>query len=179
MDEGLNYNLELLIDPETLEQELSAAFKQVVATAAHIGQVHDAVISKTGKILGQERTQLIEDLDQLFIRLAVVYAHFTRVASDKALVDLPLRVPIEMRTTKFVASGNLSEQDVNQVTSFTKDFNTRIVSRIKDMLVAYKQAVSDETVDDEEYRRLFRSLDGILYGILILRYTIKSLLIDR
>jgi hypothetical protein len=179
IDGGLNYTLEILVDPETLSQELSAAFKRVIETAASISQVYGAVVSKAGKILGQERTQLIEDLDGLFTRLVVLYAHFQRGGTERARDNLPLRVPIEVRRNKFLARGSLTDDDVKGVTSFIGEFNGRVVAKIKSMLVEYREAVADGTIDDGEYRSLFRTLDGILYDILILRYSIKSLLVDQ
>ena len=62
IDHKLHFNIEIRVDSELLEQDLSQLFKNTIVTATNIKKNYDYCISKEGKILGQERIKLVESL---------------------------------------------------------------------------------------------------------------------
>jgi hypothetical protein len=60
IDKDLNFQVEILIDSEILRHGLLRLFRNTIGYASKISAQYDAFIARDGKILGQERIQLLE-----------------------------------------------------------------------------------------------------------------------
>ena len=68
-------------------------------------------MEKEGRILGQERIQLIEALDNLFILLVILRIRLEKsLSTDISLTDeLYYKVPIKIKVNKFAIHGKLKK----------------------------------------------------------------------
>ena len=181
IDDRLRFSVEVLVDPGALEQDLSDLFKKTIAVATRIGRECESMSGGEGKILGQERTHLIESMDTLFTHLAILFHRLKRNLPEERRVtkNIVFKVPLGKRYNKFIARGALSRGDLHSVKQFSRDYGERILSRIKDMLMQYKDGLNDRDHRAEKFEQLYRVLDSILYNTLIMRYSMQNILLDQ
>ncbi|MFW6180997.1 MAG: hypothetical protein ACOC8N_04545 [Spirochaetota bacterium] len=181
IDERYRFSVEVLVDTGSLEQDMAGLFKKTIAVATRIGREYESMTAGEGKILGQERTHLIESLDTLFTHLVILFHRLKRNLPEERQVTeiIDFKVPLRVRYNKFVARGELSRDDLYSVRQFGRDYGERILSKIKDMLMQYKDGLNDREHRVEKFQKLYRLLDGILYNTLIMRYNIQNLLLDQ
>ena len=117
IDHKLHFNIEIRVDSELLEQDLSQLFKNTIVTATNIKKHYDYFISKEGKILGQERIKLVESLDNIFIFLVIMRNRLEKnIQMDpNILKDLKFRVSNELKHGKFIMQGRLKKSDISKL----------------------------------------------------------------
>lgn len=178
IDSSLNFSIEIMIDSGLLKQPLSQLFKTTIVTATQINKEYAHFMTKEGKILGQERIQLVESLDSLFILLVIL-----RIRLEKSLsVGVSLkecRAPIEMKFNKFVIQGKLERDDLYGIENFNVGYESLILEKIKELLVKYKQALQDNQVQIQKIEELYLTFDDVFYNSIAMRYNIENCLIDR
>jgi hypothetical protein len=180
INDSLGYTLEVLTDTGALDRDLTTLFKNAISNATLIGKKYENMAAGDRKILGQERTQLIESLDALFTSLVILHQRLSRslpVKPDEQ--ESRKKVPLRVRYNKITASGALSTEDVKRVRRFSTEYNARVLDKLKEMLLRYKNALGSTDRQAERFSDLFRILDSILYETLIIRYSIQNLLVDQ
>lgn len=181
IDNKLNFNIEIMVDSELLEQDLSQLFKNTIVIATNINKQYDYFMSKEGKILGQERIQLVESLDNMFVLLVIMRIRLKKnISMDAALIkELNFKVPINVKYNKFTIQGKLTKDDLFEMQSFKKGYSVLIFNKIKEILIKYKSVLNGKGVLNDRLLELYRTFDGILYNSIVIRYKLENCLIDR
>jgi hypothetical protein len=179
VDEKLNFSLELIVDPALREQDVAALFKRIVVVAAKTRREYNHFMDKEGRILGQERTQLIEDLDELFSCAALLS---TRIRKNETGGGENLRmVPLRMKHNKFLSEGRLLETDAVQVGSFSLGYELLVLNRMKELLANYRNLAVSPPASEKRagsIEELAACFDEILYNLLVMRYNLQNCLLD-
>ncbi len=181
IDSNLNFTIEIMIDTDIEEQDLSQLFKNTIVSATKINKRYDHLIDKEGRILGQERIQLIEALDNLFVLLVILRIRLEKsLPADISLKDeMYYKVPIKIKVNKFAIHGKLKKDDPFKIENFSEGYEGLIFNKIKEMLMKYQDAVKDEHLQINKFAELYLIFDDILYNSIVMRYNLEICLIDR
>jgi hypothetical protein len=183
VDNKLNFQIELLIDPVLKEMDTRRLFRSIIAIAKKIQLQYAIFIKKEGKILGQERTQLIEQLDYLFAFLSVLRDKLRERFSSGSQIKLNYqdKVFINHQYNKFRVIGKFRKDDLFGIENFNKGYEVLIRKGIKELMVKYK----DLKITRKNKKRLlnkakdvYQSFDDILYNVIVMRYNLQNCLID-
>jgi hypothetical protein len=182
VDTKLNFNIELMIDPLLKEMDLSQLFKNTITIATKIQKQYDVFMKKEGKILGQERTQLIEDLDSLFCFLVILHDRLKKNISIEDIYSnkVNYRVPIYVKFNKFVSQGKLRNDDLFSIENFSRGYEVLILNKIKELLLYYKntRSTTGNNKSLEGFEELYRTFDEIFYNLIVMRYNLQNCLVD-
>jgi hypothetical protein len=181
IDPKLHFKIEVRLDSEFLEQELSQILKNTIVVATNIKKQYDHFIAKEGKILGQERIKLVESLDNLFILLVMMRMRLEKNISMEpaSKKELNYKVPINFKPNKFTIQGKLAKDNLFGMQNFNKGFTDLIFNKIKDILIKYKSVSNGEGLLNKRLLELYRIFDDILYNSIVLRYNLENCVIDK
>ena len=138
-------------------------------------------MEKEGRILGQERIQLIEALDNLFVNLVTLRIRLEKsLSTDISLTDeLYYKVPIKIKVNKFAIHGKLKKDDLFSIKNFSEGYEGLIFNKIKQMLMKYQDALKDKQLLVHKLEELYLIFDDILYNSIVMRYNLENCLIDK
>jgi len=181
IDDKLNFNVEIMIDPAFSEINLPDLFKKTIVLSNSINNQYTVFIVRDGKVRGQERTQLIEALDNLFILLVVLCLKLIDVFSPRVKPEgeLLYKVPFSKKLNKIVAKGKLNDRELFGIKNFNEGYENLIIDKIKKLLISYKNIINSDSSSQDEFREMFLTFDDIFYNFIIIRYNIENLLLDR
>jgi len=182
MDKDLNFRVEILSDSEILRHDLTGLFRNTIGYASKIGAQYDSFITRDGKILGQERIQLLESLDNLFIYLVMLQVRLESVHGaerTKAESNYGFKISIEKRSNKLTASGKIVQEDLYGIKTFSAGFATLILGKIKKLLIMYKNSIQGDEIREHGFGEIYSMIDDIFYNIIAVRYNLENCLIDR
>jgi len=182
IDRELNFRVEILFDSEILRRDLTGLFRNTIGYASKIGAQYDSFITRDGKILGQERIQLLESLDNLFIYLVMLRVRLESVhGPDRASVESNrgFKVSIEKKSNKLTASGKIVPEDLYGIKDFSSGYTTPILGKIKKLLIMYKNSIQGEAIQEHGFGEIYSMVDDIFYNIIAVRYNLENCLIDR
>jgi len=179
VDEKLNFTLELIVDPLLKKSDLANLFKHTISIATKIQKEYVLFIEKEGRILGQERTQLIEDLDSLFSYLAILSNKLS--GSFFPHDETHYRIFLHAKYNKMVSRGRIHEEDIAKIKNFLKGYELLIMSKIRELLLNFKHLMNSEK--DKKgaikwFEELYETIDSLLYNLLVIRYNLQNCLID-
>ena len=181
IDVNLHFKIEVRLDSDVSEQELSQLLKNTIVIATNIKKQYDLFMAEEGKILGQERIRLVESLDNLFTFLVLMRIHLGKnLSMDPVIIkQLDIKVPIAVKHNKFSIQGKLRREDLYGMQNFTKGFTIPIYEKIKVILIKYKSVLNGESLLNDSVLGLYRTFDNILYNLIVLRYNLENCLIDK
>jgi hypothetical protein len=181
VNDDLTFSLEILADPIYVRLKLTKSFNEAVATATGIANEYEAYIEKEGKIRGQIRTRIIEDLDRLFTLLIVVRDKLQelRNKSQAPGKGLSYKVPLVIKGKKYTSQGAIQQKDIVIPYSFSSGYQTLILSTFKNLLINCSEVLNGKKTQDNRLRSIFLMFDDLFYNILVMRYKLRNLLIDR
>lgn len=182
IDKDLNFQVEILFDSEILRHGLPRLFRNTIGYASKISAQYDAFIARYGKILGQERIQLLESLDNLFIYLVLFRVRLeSEHRPDRRPEDSTrsFKVHIEKRTNKLTTFGKIVQEDLYGIKNFSSGYETLILEKIKKLLIVYKNSIQGETIRENRFGEIYSMIDDIFSNIIAVRYNLENCLIDR
>ena len=143
-------------------------------------------MGNTGKLLGPARTTIIYNLDGIFIYLMVLQQNMNEQLDTIFLTEImntfEKKVHFETHFNKYHSSGTLLEEDINKVKSFIPVFNEKILNRIKEIVWHFRN-ITESKESKEKIKASIISLyyifDITFYNLLILRYCLENVLIDK
>jgi hypothetical protein len=183
VDKELNFQIEILIDPLLQEMDTRTLFRSIITIAKKIQLQYSTFIKEEGRILGLERTLLIENLDYLFVQLSVLRKKLKDhlISNNNILEEYQDKVFITYQFNKFSVIGKFRKEDLFSIENFKKDYEVLIRKKIKDLLVRYKYL----RINRKNRKRLlnkvkevYHTFDDILYNIVEMRYNLQNCLID-
>ncbi|HEQ71524.1 MAG TPA: hypothetical protein ENN69_03465 [Spirochaetia bacterium] len=155
--------------------------KTVISTTSQIKDQYDHTMARYGKLIGQGRIGLLEQLDNLFINLLLLYENLKQSTRDQYLAfqkKFEFKVMIDNKNNKYYSSGIISERDVALPNNFGQAYNELIVGNIKRLLVRYKE-VMNNPAQAENLTDIYAIMDQVLYQFIILRYNVLKCNIDK
>jgi len=181
IDDELNFTIEIIIDPDFLNANVADLFKKAITLSTNINNQYAGFIAREGRIRGQERTQLIEALDNLFILLVMLRLKFMDVLSPPVMreEDLLYKVPLSRKLNKLVATGKLNEKELFGIKNFNEGYEKLILNKIKKLLINYKNIINSQSSSSDDSEEMFLTFDDIFYNSIIIRYNLENLLLDR
>jgi len=175
-DISFKFSLEIISSKEEIELSLADILRKITVYSTKFTNLYDEIINKRGKIFGQERILIIENIDQLFIMSVLfLFKLLGMIKNDINILDF--KVPITFSQNKFISSGSILKEDMNSVDKINVFFENNILFKIKEILVYYKKIFEVENKMDI-FMKLLNNIDDILYNIIILRHNIKNCIVD-
>jgi hypothetical protein len=155
-------------------------FKKTIARAVVVKKIYTTIIDKDGRISGQKRPQLVEALDTLFIYLVVLrdkllgnYAPLSQTRSADQV-----KVPLQKKFNKHVAAGSINQEDLLKITNFAGSFDSRILSKLKELLTKYNELVKAGDKENS-FNALASAFDELFYNLLLIRNNLENVSFDR
>ncbi len=167
-----------LAKPNSLTTSITSAievFKQ-------IDDLYVESVSNDGRILGTERTELLNIIDLLFNLMVLIWKNLDGAAGDTY-------IKIENRQVQFLlnihesnglwkGSGRLTPIMVKPAKNFKAIYTKKLSPEVINFLKTYKSACEDNTIDENEKDDLRKGIRQVLYYTLFLRLQIEKCLID-
>jgi hypothetical protein len=181
VNSDLKFSLEILADPIYSKLKLTQGFNEAVATATGIANEYEAHIEKEGKIRGQVRTRIIEDLDRLFTLLIVVREKLQELKKEQYSPheSISYKVPLVVRGKKYTGQGTIQKKDIATPYTFSSGYGALILSRFKNLLINCYEVLNGQEMRSSRIQKIFLMFDDLFYNILVMRYKLRNLLIDR
>jgi hypothetical protein len=181
VNDDLEFSLEILADPGYTKLKLTQGFNEAVATATGIANEYEAYLEKEGKIRGQIRTRIIEDLDRLFTLLLVVREKVQELRNKSRVQGkgFSYKVPLVVKGKKYTSQGAIRQKDIDIPYSFSSGYGTLVLSKFKNLLINCSEVLNSQEAQDNRLRYIFLMFDDLFYNILVMRYKLRNLLIDR
>lgn len=165
------------VDPNT---DLASIMTHAAALAASVKKLHADATAASGRLLGQDRIDLIAELDRLFIALLALRERLRRAAlgQKKEVTSTDFRVPFRKDTEKYAAGGYLRRDHVDEIQDFRQTFDTLIVDRFKQMVGQFQNG-GKEALNSLLSPEMFAALDSLFYNLLLLRFNIEQCRINN
>ncbi len=182
IDKNLNFRVEILFDSEILRHELPGLFRNTIGYASKIKAQYEYFMARDGKIRGQERVQLLDSLDNLFINLVMLRIRLESVhqaGGGSRDANYSYKVNIENRHNKVVVFGKIVQEDLFGIRNFSSDYETLILVKIKELLIMYRNSIQEGTIQEIGFGSMYSMIDDIFYSIVVVRYNLENCLIDR
>jgi hypothetical protein len=181
IDDKQRFHVEVMVGQDLYTKSLSEIIACVTADSKRIKQVYTDFKLKEGGIHGQGRVQLIEGLDDLFGVLLLLRQNLTERAPREvsSIMKLVRRVTIDVKINKFMAKGTLVNNEISNLESFNAGYDVLVVKRIKDLLLKYKNTLNSEELLLDDYMDLYNTFAEIFHNIILIRYAVENLLLDK
>ena len=181
VSEDLKFLIEIMSDSFLSKLELAKGLKEAIATATGIANEYKAYIAKEGKIRGQERARMIENLDRFFTLLIILREKLQESKIRKHFSDKEFlyKVPIRVKGNKYVGYGTLQKKDVAAKYTFNSGYETLILWKLKGLLIYCYRTLNGQEIQEDNLQDMYLMFDDLFYNILVMRYKLRNLLIDR
>ncbi len=181
-EDNFSYQFKSTIDRNQARNTMSEWLHIIMGLLKEIWELYQDIIEKTGKISGQERSQLVDKLDELFNSLLVLQRTMHENIPPQLVRSLELkpRISVIFNLNNFSSHGTLKEQDMHSITGFDAAYNEKLIPGIKELLLKYKRlAETGQSSTVADFQSVFNVFDEIFYQLLILRYNLVNCVIDR
>ena len=170
----LGYRLDVLPENSGVENT-KALLKETALMAGRVKKMHQAYAGD-GRLQGQERVDLVAGLDRLFIDLVEI--------RDRLLAGngggREHKVPIERHNNKYSSRGALLRSDLAGIPTFGEFYQQQVLAQLRDLLLKLQEnGAATGTSSRPDRESAVRTVDDILYAILLVRYGVENLLLDN
>jgi hypothetical protein len=173
------YSIEVIPLANLLAMDQLSLFKEVAGATGKIKNIYERSITRSRKIIGNERIKLVEAIDNLFIFLCIISDKIKNNAQISLENKDDLKIPLDNKMNKFYSSGQIKENDLFNIRDFNHSYQNLIVNKIKDLLVSFKNSIENNQIKSTSVSHIFKSIDSMLYYLIILRYNLKNCMIDK
>ena len=162
--------------PET-RQGTGERLRAFVLAMNQVKALYKELIADDGKLIGQERYQLIQVIDEALSELIYLRADFEK-ASKHEFTALNMRynykLQVHLKPNRWSGRGMLGVYRAMKVQEFELWLNRIIKERLVKLIQFYAQALSDGILDSRERIVLTRALDRLIFGLILVRINLQS-----
>lgn len=140
-------------------------------------------IANDGKIIGLERSRLLDLIDEFFNMLIMVWK---KLIAGSGISKLKIEntasgfvMHLKEKDLIWEAQGKLSMDMIRPVKNFSTLFNKELSSKIKNFLNCYKESCEDGVLDSKERKKMQNELEEVFYYCLFLRFQVELCLVGK
>ena len=161
-----------------------ARLRRSIVAFRQVEEVYLRAISNDGKIIGAERIQLLEALDDFFNLILLLYCLLFIKDRTEAHISIKdsvrdFYVNFTVREYHWSSGGRLTEDMVRPVVNFRKIFTDKLSPEVSRFLSHYKAALKDRVIDDDESSQLRTDVKRMIYICVYLRFQIQMCLVSE
>ncbi len=164
------------------KNDLSSSITSAIEVFKQIDDLYAQSVSNDGRIVGTERTELLNIIDILFNLMVLIWKNLDGSGGDT-------HIKIENKQVHFLlnihesnglwkGSGRLTPIMVKPAKNFKALYTGKLSPEVVNFLKTYKEACEDNTIDEKEKEDLRKGIRQVLYYTLFLRLQIEKCLID-
>jgi hypothetical protein len=174
------FKVEGFIDISPSKYKLKSLFEIIVKKAGDIKEVYTKTISNDGKIVGNERSMIISEIDTFFKLLMMFRVYLNSSVEDyEALYEINNKVEIEFFASRFKCSGFIKSEESEVSRTFGSWYDKIMIEQLKMLVHSYKTACEDGIITVDELKSLNILLDEILYQLVVIRYQVEYMVISK
>ncbi len=149
-----------------------------------IDKEYKKAIGNDGKIIGTERTDLLNRVDML---LDIVIITWRNLVGGLAAKESHIRIDnpefdfwfqIHEANGIWKANGHFTPNMNKPVKNFIEIYSNRLAPEVIKLLQTYKAACEDNVIDDAERESLKKGIKQVIYYILFLRFQLEKCFIE-
>lgn len=164
------------------EPSLGVCIQQAMSIYKEINETYYKALANDGKIIGSERTDILEWID-LFFDLLIMTWKTLEKGNQETLIKIENKkhhfsLIILEKNGLWIVTGHLTPIMVSPVKNFREIYNKQLSPEIISLLQTYRAAVADKVIDDQEKTELQSGLKQVLYYTLFLRLQLEKCLIN-
>jgi hypothetical protein len=171
------------IPPELQDMnDLSAWTKKFILKFNDIGRMYGRYFANDGNLIGQEKANLVSELDGLIGGLLLLRRYVTRdnpsefeALPGKYGYSMGFKVDISL----WYGKGKISNQVTFKMNGFVDWYNNIMMKKIKLIFQKYAAAMEDGVLSAEEQDDLCRFIETIIFDILVIEKLLIYSGIDR
>lgn len=185
IDKELNINgrgslMKVLRELES--NDLGTCIRQAMGCFKEINEAYIKAVSNDGKIIGSERSDILEWIDFFFDILILSWKSLDKYAQECTISiensKHKMRLLIEEKNSLWSMTGRITPPMITPVKNFREIYGNKLAPQIIELLQTYREAVADRVIDDEEKDALRKGIRQILYYTLFLRLQLERCLIN-
>ncbi len=162
---------------------LGLCISKAVASYQSIDKEYKKAIANDGKIVGTERTDILEEIDLFLDLLIVLWRQVDEEKRRDILIPLEnkqsgFHMNIRERNQLWEAQGKLNQMMVRPVRNFRDIYNNRLAPEIIGLLKTYGEAAADGVIDINEIQDLKKGVRQVIYFTIFLRFQMEKCLIN-
>ncbi len=173
----LRFNIEIVIDTEIFSKTNPQIVRDILTSVKKIARMQNEFVASQRKIIGQNRIDYVAALDDLFTHLVVLRRNLRQYqgseTTEHEASEEHYKVPLDFQTHRIFSRGGLRREDLISIDNFSSSFNSRVLEKIKELMVQYKNFVASGNNSADDLEELYRIFDNVFYNILILRNHIE------
>ncbi len=170
------FNIEIVIDTEIFNKSNPQIVRDILNSVKKITKMQQEFNAARRKIIGQSRIDYIAALDNLFIHLVVLRRNLRQYqdndAEEAESSEEHYNVPLDFQTHRISSRGRLQQKDLVSVDNFSSSFNSKVLEKIRDLMVKYREFVASGH-SSQEIENIYKIFDEVFYNILLLRNHIE------
>ena len=173
----------LINEMKGLEQlALGPCIQIAMSSFKEINELYLKAISNDGRIIGSERSDLIDSIDSFFDTLILAWMSLNpRNTENSILIENKkhnFRLLIEEKNKIWNVTGRITGIMITPVKNFREIYGSKLAPQIIELLQTYREAVADRVIDDTEKDALMKGIRQVLYYTLFLRLQLERCLIN-
>ena len=136
-----------------------------------LGQMYVRYFTNDGELIGQEKANLVIELDGLVGGLVLLRKYVTKDTPNKfESLENKYGYWYEMKLdlVTWRGRGKMSSRFTFKISSFVHWYSTIMMPKIQTMFRMYSKAMEDEVLTDEERQNLCRFIEIIIFDILVI-----------
>lgn len=168
------------LEEETVAQCLRAS----IVSFRQVEESYLRAISNDGKIIGGERIDLLERIDDFLNLILLLYCLL--FTDDREEVHISIKdevkdfyVNFTIRVTHWASGGRLTDDMVRPVRQFRKIFTEKLAPEVSHFLSDYKAALKDRRIDEQEAVQLKNDVKRMIYICIYLRFQVQMCLVSE
>lgn len=173
---GALIEVENLIGKVNFGQGISKA----IGLFQNIDREYKKAVGNDGKIVGKERTDILEQVDRFLNGMILVWKKLEMSNENIIIIEnknVKFQMTINERNGLWDASGVVPAFFTRPVKNFQEIYNNKLTPEIVSLLKGYAEATADGIIDDDEREDLKKGMQRVLYYTFFLRTQVEKLLI--
>lgn len=159
--------------------KLKDLFSSLIKESSEIKDAYLKAISNDGVIVGNERSEIISEVDDFF-KQVVIFRQFINASlrHRDPFEEIDFKVNLDFFASRFTATGYIKAIDIQVTINFAKWYDEKVVQGLKDLIETYRAACEDGVITVDEIVTLNEKIDEILYQLLVIRFQIEYMIIS-
>jgi len=158
-------------------ESLSDWISEFLKAFKHLGKAYTKFSSSGGALIGQEKANLLIDLDGLIGGLLILRQYVTK-DNPRQFTSLSNKYNfwfvMQIHPQTWNGSGKMGLKYTFNMASFAQWYNNVMMKKLKAMFNLYVKSMEDGVLSDEECTKLIQFIELIIFDILVIERVLIS-----
>ena len=162
-----------LRDMSNLSGWITIFFKHI----KYVGKNYSKYISNDRELIGQEKSNIIIELDELLSGLFILRQYLTMENPNifnSYTTKYNYKFHITIESTCWHGKGYISNKYTFKITSFVDWYNNVMLKKIQQLFNKYALAMSDNVLSEEEREELIRFVEIVAFDVFVIERILIS-----